>query len=436
MTSAFSRQYRLYQRRSLITGMSAALALATVLYAFHDWYHELTGLPDRVLDTMGVFANVLAFIVLQRLISTRFYNDIRYGMEPLLNDEQRKCPSVQACTRVAIPELRDMPRYTRVLSAHLQSITEQTEQAASDVVTRLQTIDEVVSELNGFVARAANESETMSEESARKIAENRDLIERLEAFIQHRIDESARDQELGTAAVRQTKSLQALVDLIKHIAGQTNLLALNAAIEAARAGESGRGFAVVADEVRKLSQETEAAVKKINDGIASVAATIESQFRDKVANSHIGEERDSLKRFAEQLAALGTSYERLTERERMILSNVTDSSVRLSEMFMNAMASVQFQDVTRQQIEHVIQALRRLDSHTADLATVIERGDDTAANGALTPLATQLEEIFDGYVMEHQRDTHQASMKASADCPAAPRAAAPAAKPSSNVELF
>ncbi|HJV26251.1 MAG TPA: methyl-accepting chemotaxis protein [Aromatoleum sp.] len=431
MTSVFSEHYRLYQRRSLITGISAALALAAVLYALHDWYHELSGLPDRVLDTMGVFANVLAFILLQRLISARFYNDIRYGMESLLNDERHKCPSMRACTRVAIPELRDVPRYTGVLSAHLQSITEQTEQAASDVVTRLQTIDEVVSELNDFVAQAANESETMSEESVRKIAENRDLIARLEAFIQHRIDESARDQELGSAAVRETKSLQALVDLIKHIAGQTNLLALNAAIEAARAGESGRGFAVVADEVRKLSQETEVAVRKINDGIASVAATIESQFKDKVANSHIGEERDSLRRFAEQLAALGTSYERLTERERMILSNVTDSSNRLSEMFMNAMASVQFQDVTRQQIDHVIKGLDRLDSHTAELAGALERGDDSNANAALIPLSAQLDEIFDGYVMEQQRDTHQSTVKAAPDQPTTP-----AARPSNNVELF
>ena len=426
--SPFSAQYRLYRRRSVITGIGAAAAVTLLMFVAHNWYHDVLGLDDRTLDTLGVLVIIGVFIGLQRAFSAQFYKDIRYGMAALLQDERQHCPANKVCKRVAAPELREVPRYTQVLAGHLKSITEQTEQAAYDLSTRLQTIDEVVTELNQFVARAAAESETMTDESARRIAENRELISRLEAFIQSRIEESRLDEERGAAAVRETKSLQTLVDLIKHIAGQTNLLALNAAIEAARAGESGRGFAVVADEVRKLSQETEAAVKKINDGIVSVAASIEGQFRDKVANSHIGEERDSLHRFAEQLAALGDSYERLTERERTILGTITENSGKLSDMFVNAMASVQFQDVTRQQIEHVVQALGRLDAHTGSLAGVLERGEDVNRDDFVKPLSKQLDEIFETYVMDHQRDTHHAAVGS--------KPTQAAAKPASNVELF
>ncbi len=434
MIQQLSEQYRLYRQRSVLTGVGAGAIVSALVYFTHAWYHALTGLSDRLLDTIGVAAIVLAFIAVQRTLSARFYRDIRYGMEALLNDERKRCPADNLCKRVAAPELREIPRFTQVLGGHLASITEQTEQAACEVTTRLQTIDEVVTELNAFVAQAAAESESMSADSVERIAENRELIARLEAFIQARIEEAAADETRGAAAVKETQSLQQLVELIRHIAGQTNLLALNAAIEAARAGEAGRGFAVVADEVRKLSQETEAAVKKISDGIASVAGTIESQFKDKLARSNIGEERDSLHRIAEQLGALGESYERLTARERLLLETITANGARLGEMFMNALASVQFQDVTRQQIEHVVGALDRLNGQAVAIAELLERGqDDPEAATPLKPLAAQLDEVFSGYVMEHQRDTHHDSL---GQAPRRAAAKAAATKAPSNVELF
>lgn len=428
--SPLGERYRLYRRRSLITGVASVVTITLVHFLTHDWYHAALGMSDRTVDTAAVAVVVVIFTAMQRALSAGLYRDTCFGIGPNLKDERVRCPSNKACRRIAVPELREVPAYTQVLSRHLVSVTEQTEHAACELTIRLQTIDEVVSELNSFVANEAAASESMSERSAHQIDENRELIARLEAFIQGRIEESRLDEERAEAAVRETRSLQSLVDLIKHIAGQTNLLALNAAIEAARAGESGRGFAVVADEVRKLSQETDTAVRKINDGIVSVAASIEGQYRDKAANSHIGEEQDSLHRFAEQLGSLGESYARLTERERSILSTITESSSRLSEMFVHAMASVQFQDVTRQQIEHVIKALQRLDAHTGTLADVLERAGEAPGEETVVPLSTQLAEIFDSYVMNQQRDTHDAAMRGGT----APVAVATA--PAGNVELF
>lgn len=74
---------------------------------------------------------------------------------------------------------------------------------------------------------------------------------------------------------RSSSEIQAVVEIVKNIAGQTNLLALNSAIEAARAGEHGKGFAVVADEVRKLADQTKQSVEKIATliGMSSVVTT-------------------------------------------------------------------------------------------------------------------------------------------------------------------
>jgi len=135
-----SQQYRLYRRRSRLTGAVSGVIIATLLFLLHDWYPEFTGLPDRVLDTAGAALVIFGFIGVQRALSAQFYKDIRYGMKAVLVDERSACPSNEICKQVAGPNLRDVPRYTQVLAGHLKSVTEQTEQAAFDVTSRLQTI--------------------------------------------------------------------------------------------------------------------------------------------------------------------------------------------------------------------------------------------------------------------------------------------------------
>jgi methyl-accepting chemotaxis protein len=89
------------------------------------------------------------------------------------------------------------------------------------------------------------------------------------------------------------------------------------------------------------------------------------------------------------------------------MATITDSSQKLSEMFMSALASVQFQDVTRQQIEQVIDALNRLDTHSMMLASRLGQLEDP--HFQLQPLSEHLDQIYSNYVMDSQRDTHNSA---------------------------
>jgi methyl-accepting chemotaxis protein len=295
--------------------------------------------------------------------------------------------------------------FNAVVCGQLKTVVEETEKAAYDITARLQQIDEVIGRLSHFVDTSAQETSTLIEASQQRIVKNRELIEQLDRYIASRVGEAEADQQRIALVVQEARSLTKLVDLIRSISGQTNLLALNAAIEAARAGEAGRGFAVVADEVRKLSAETEKAVGQINQGIQAVATSIEQQFRDKLEHDNIQAEREALQSFSAQLNELGKNYQEMTQRDAEVLAQIRESSQTLSAMFMDALASVQFQDVTRQQIEHVIEALNRLEAHAAMLAERLAAFDQP--DFAIRTLSSHLDEIYKNYVMDSQRDSHQ-----------------------------
>ena len=418
-----------FLRRSLLVFCLVATGAFLTVFFLHDWFHgsflARFDMAQPFGDSIGTVIAITIAYLSQRAVSLAFYRDQALGMSKVSAADSDKLTNFQRVADEVSGELKQIEAFNDVVRGQLNGVISETEKAAFSIVERLQTIDGVVTHLDDFVAGTSTESAKMVVESERRIAENQQIVQQMEGYVRQRLQEAEADQLRVSQVAQEARTLESLVQLIKHVAGQTNLLALNAAIEAARAGEAGRGFAVVADEVRKLSTETENAVIKISEGIKSVADSIETQFQDKLSQTNLEKEKTLLGAFSTQLNHLGKSYEDLIRHEALVLDEVLKSSSQLTDMFLEAQASVQFQDVTRQQIEHVIEALDKLNDHSRLLADRLHAYEQDGFS--YTPMAQHLEALYSRYVMDGQRNAHDQSLNRQGNSTAAP---------SQKIELF
>jgi methyl-accepting chemotaxis protein len=432
-----SRTFASVGSRAFLVFAVSAVVLIGGVWLLNPYYHgifeDIFGMDHRTSDAVGTFMVMLAAYLSASTISRFIFRDAYLGV---IVEQKETMTAVFNCEEVSArvgAEIRHFSDFNSIVRSQLSAVSEETEKAAYSIMEQLQAIDSIVGDLNTFVSQSSSEASDLIQNSERKIQENRQMVETMRGYISKRVDDNQHDQVRVQAVVEEAQRLESIVQLIKNIANQTNLLALNAAIEAARAGEAGRGFAVVADEVRKLSQQTGEAVVQISKGISQVAGTIETQFQEKLSHANIDAEREVLHRFTDQLGDMEKSYSALIAQQSEVLGNISNNSHRLADMFVQAMASVQFQDVVRQQIEHVIHALNRLDAHNQELASLLEAPEHDGALKAFPESVTKhLEWMFDGYVMDSQRAVHEKAIGRDTGAAGASSAASSGPK----IELF
>ncbi len=403
---------RQFHLRLLVVYLTVVTGGVLVVWLFNDWFHtslqENLGTSQTMTHVIGTVLMITVAFVAQRIVAHLYYDGELFGIHGKLDEFQRLSQRHEECRQRVSEEMKIIQTYNSVLRTQLSATIDTTEGGASNIVLRLQTIDGVVNELEKYINEKINTSNTLMRDSESSMNDNQARMGEIDRFVNDRMAQSDADRARVEAAVEEIRTLSPLVQLVRTISRQTNLLALNAAIEAARAGEAGRGFGVVADEVRKLSADTDEVVNRIESTINEVSASILARFAEKLDTQAIEAEHGMLGDIKQQLASFGACYQAIAEHDEASMGQIQKASQQLSSMFMDTMASIQFQDMTRQQIEQVSAALHHLDEHVDSLARYLT--DEQKQDEEVVSLGERLESMAQSYVMDSQRVAHQAAL--------------------------
>jgi methyl-accepting chemotaxis protein len=200
--------------------------------------------------------------------------------------------------------------------------------------------------------------------------------------------------------------VETCMEQLDKVNSTTNMLALNARIEAERAGASGLAFRVVADEVRELSKITQGLatsmkveLQGLTDGINHGHTTLQRVATIDLSDNILAKER--LEALMEALvcrsASLGTIVADAI-KEAGIISADVDGMV----------TGIQFQDRTRQRLEHVVDTLHVIDQALEEIKSSTTKTLPELANAV--PDVEWVKRLLDRFTLGEMRSRFVAQL--------------------------
>ncbi len=301
-------------------------------------------------------------------------------------------------------EIRDSRLYTDVMHGQIGDSLAESEREVMQVIEQIGFLNAQSVEKRARIEHSIKSGKALTDNTHQRVDSNREIITALEMQVQEQNAEMHSNFERIEGLAGEVKALTPLIKVITSIAQQTSLLALNAEIEAARAGSAGRGFGVVAIEVRKLSVLSTQAAADIASKINSTWKRVATEMADAKASLERYESNTGMQELIAGLCEMQQEFSKNGELLLAVISEVDASYEECISRLSEALGHIQFQDVMRQRMEHVQEALVEMREHLQMLA---EKPDDPEWDGHLDQtFKTLLAAHFNRYRMASQTVTH------------------------------
>jgi methyl-accepting chemotaxis protein len=298
----------------------------------------------KTTDEIGEMANNL----------NKMKENLKDIIKAILNDSEE----MSAASEELSATVEEITAKMDVVSNSTGVITSSSEETSAATEEITASVGEVNSSIQTLTIKAA-EGSNQSEEISKRAKEISDKAIVSSEDAQTLYKEKAADIVKAIEDGKVVREIINMADTIANISTQTNLLALNAAIEAARAGESGKGFAVVAEEVRKLAEQSERAVKEIQQTIVKV----------EVAFTNLSQNSEGILKFINDKVI--KDYELLVgtgEQYNKDADFVSGMSEDIASMLEEISATVNQID---EAIQSMAQSAQQTSENTSDISTSI-----------------------------------------------------------------
>jgi len=264
---------------------------------FNLFLEQMRSLISRILEMSGKVAN-----------SSDQFSATSQQINSAVAEMGQSVISIAKGANLQAGKIQEIESVFRELSDSLNSVTEDTKTAATQVI----------------------DSTNNANEGRKSVLQ---LIDKMDKITEAAIASAQAIQDLKTGSTE----IGEIVSTITNFADQTNLLALNAAIEAARAGEAGRGFAVVAEEVRKLAEGSAEAASRISHLIEKIITDIDRAVEYAISEKQKAEEGREI---AEMAGNVQSVISETTEKAKALMLRIAELIPKQLEGVQSVMKAV------------------------------------------------------------------------------------------------
>ncbi|MBN1603062.1 MAG: hypothetical protein JW915_15740 [Chitinispirillaceae bacterium] len=367
-------------------------ALGLLLCIFQMLYHF------TIVSMLILILFTIAYIIFCYMGITHGRKDVRTDNAVLMETGAENITEKE--TVDIAPLVKNKITIFPVLTEQLKAVINQTDTAAEGLITAFMGINrQAKKQLKSVQELFGN----ISEQSGRNtLFETQQELQEIQSNFSSMVTFFDKSIAMISDVVNQLGKVDQFALKIKKIGHMTNILALNASIEAAHTGDAGSGFKVIASEINALSRDSSNSIgeiaeitEKLTSNINSIKKELESVNRDTL---EIGKRTDTL--FNTAMGKIGDTLQDAASK----MSSIAEDAEVLNKDISKVVVSIQFQDITRQRIEHVIAPLETLQKEITSLIQSAEKGENGENGTTQSSLSSDDSELMEHYTMESERD--------------------------------